>query len=645
MKNTLKAISVMLVAMLAIGMFLAIPVAYAVPANMSVLNPDYTHDLVHVSPSYWTAARTYDTKHDATPAGLGDVIFHADTHADDIFYVRVNVQNVTNLWNWQIKLLFDTTLLNCTNAFVAPGTIFDFAIDSPVIIDNIAGSVMFGSGGLTEPPVSGTDDLGWIVFSIKKGVSYGEYFSCDLVLDDVDSYLNDGDMVEIPFTIQNGRYEIFWVPPTDHPYFEVDPSVYYADSLGEDVAIDIYVWNVDPAWEIIALQFALRFNASLLDPMSVEAGTFMEAFANDGESVIYAEGHDYMGDAALPDGFNAWTVGVIILPDGMGNWHAPYPADGGLVCRLHFNAILATISPTEAWTDLSFTYLENNPLNPGDDFYPLALNGLMDEISISLTDCNGGNYRAPMTVLGLAIDLYCQWPSPYGGQGFNMTADAFQPQEQVELFALVTYNEGPVQQKLVGFEVRHGEFEFTRMAFTNDVGIAHVSYRIPWPCDDPAGRVLGEWIARATVEVAKQVANDTMPFKVWWTVEITSIEPKETYYYKRKPLTSDPFTFVMNFRTYRMQQVPVVLTAVVYDELGFMIGYDTKVISAFGWGEYGHYCHFYEDTWEFEIAMPSHAMVGKCTVYANAFDKLPWFYGTPYCPEVTNANSFYVKLP
>ena len=242
-------------------------------------------------------------------------------------------------------------------------------------------------------------------------------------------------------------------------------------------------------------------------------------------------------------------------------------------------------------------------------------------------------------------DRYCQYGKPYGGQGWNIEADSFGPQAEVILFALVTYNEGPVQQKLVGFEVRHGEFYVYREATTNDQGIAQVSFRIPWPCEDPEGRVLGEWVARATVEVAEMVANDTMPFKVWWPVEIVSIEPKSTVFIKRKPLTSDPMEFVMEFRTYRMQPVPVYLTIVVYDELGFVIGYDVKYIETFGWNEEGHYCHFFNGTWETTITLPSHAMVGAAKVYANAFNELPWNYGTPYCPEVTNTITFYIRLP
>jgi hypothetical protein len=247
--------------------------------------------------------------------------------------------------------------------------------------------------------------------------------------------------------------------------------------------------------------------------------------------------------------------------------------------------------------------------------------------------------------LGLSLDLYCQYENPYGGQGHNMPADSFAPQVQVELYALVTYNEDPLQQELVGFEARHGEFNFSREAVTDATGIAHFSFRIPWPSEDPAGRVLGEWAARATVNVAGKVANDTMPFMVWWSVEVTSIEPKTTYYLKRYSTCSDLLTFTMEFRTYHMQRVPVCSTLTVYDELGFFIASSSLSIEAFGWDEYGHYCTLFNSTFEIGIPMPSNAEVGKCTAFADAFDALPWASGTPYCPEKTNTIDCYIILP
>ncbi|MBS7620639.1 hypothetical protein KEJ32_00705, partial [Candidatus Bathyarchaeota archaeon] len=53
---------------------------------------------------------------------------------------------------------------------------------------------------------------------------------------------------------------------------------------------------------------------------------------------------------------------------------------------------------------------------------------------------------------GRSIDLFTQ-KEPFSGKGLNEPSDSFQPQEEVILYALVTYNNYPVQNKLVAFQV------------------------------------------------------------------------------------------------------------------------------------------------------------------------------------------------
>jgi len=313
------------------------------------------------------------------------------------FTVNATVTNVTNLWNWQTKVLFNPSMIQCASAVIPSDSPFKFPIPGGPIIDNVTGYVMLGASQIVPIGINGSGVLATINFTIISApTTPGGTLSCGINYSrpyDEDTYLNDPDMLPIPATLVDGYYEYTW-PSPPLPYLEVRPSIYNATELGKDVAIEIWVHNVSEDWEIIGLQFALRFNASLLDPMSVEAGTFMEAFANDGESVIYAEGHDYMGDAALPDGFNAWTVGVITFPD-MGNWHEPFPSGEGLLATLHFNATMETAYPEIAWTDLNFTNLINNPLDLNDDFKCYTLNVDMNEISFQ--QLIGGNYRAPCT--------------------------------------------------------------------------------------------------------------------------------------------------------------------------------------------------------------------------------------------------------
>jgi hypothetical protein len=129
-----------------------------------------------------------------------------------------------------------------------------------------------------------------------------------------------------------------------------------------------------------------------------------------------------------------------------------------------------------------------------------------------------------ITASGRVIDLYTQ----KGGIGSNQSSDAFEPQELVVLYALVTYNGGPVAQKDVGFHVDGPPNALENITaigenVTGQDGIAQFSFRIPWPNDDPETKVIGEWDAIATVGIADQTVVDTLTFQVGWIIRITDI--------------------------------------------------------------------------------------------------------------------------
>jgi hypothetical protein len=308
-----------------------------------------------------------------------------------------------------------------------------------------------------------------------------------------------------------------------------------------------------------------------------------------------------------------------------------------LLMTVYFQATSETISPIESWTKIDFI-----TFGLAEDTY--AINKYLHIVQCSAT---GADYRAPMKVLGLSIDLYTQYPSPYGGQGGNQTSDMFGPQALVDLFALVTYNEYPVQQKLVGFQVFHEgatqTYNIYREGTTDADGVAHVSFRLPWPCADPVGEIFGWWYVNATVEVAEQVVVDNLKFFVWWPVFIISIEPEDTEFVQRKT-GGDDLVFKVTYGTYSMQTLPATITATIYDELSFFIGSDFFVTTV-GWGEYGHEAELKSYEWTTTMPLPTNAVVGKGRAFGNAFTDFPWNGGVPYCPEVTNTIDFYIKKP
>jgi hypothetical protein len=607
----------------------------------------------------------------------GDHLFYFTTDTisvGDTFNVKIIVDNVTDLQNWQVKVTWDPALLDYVSISLPSDHVFspiDSAINpgAPGARSMITpppdvgpGYVVWGCTYINDPywTFNGTGPLCVLKLKVKQGVSLGgpRVVECDIEIAEkgVSTFLLNGAGYDIPFDIVNGHYKYEWVAPSYYPTFYIKPAICKPAKKGEIFGLEIWVRNVAPGWEIIGFQFSLMWNTTFIRPALGPGGTYydngtlLEAFQYYPGGVLYAADINVHNRppplTPIPDGYNYSMFGAILLPDNPPNepYHPPFVnvgPGGARLMTVYFEAIYDTISPKEDWTWIEFI-----DFKPDEDTY--ALNKYIMYVPSLTEDCH---YRAPQRVLGLAIDLYTQYPYPYGGQGKHQPSDMFGPQELVDLFALVTYNEYPVQQKLVGFHIKHGDYEIYRVATTDSNGVAHISFRIPWPCTNPEEEIFGKWLVIATVEVAQTKVNDTLGFWVWWPVEVLSVEPKHTQYIQRKT-GGDPLDFTVLYGTYRMQKINVTLTVTVYDELGFFIGSD-YLQTEVGWGEYKYYDYLAceeppfktYDPWEPVIPLPTNAVVGKARVFANAFSDFPWNGGVPYCPEVTNTIDFYIVKP
>jgi hypothetical protein len=107
---------------------------------------------------------------------------------------------------------------------------------------------------------------------------------------------------------------------------------------------------------------------------------------------------------------------------------------------------------------------------------------------------------------GPALDVYTQ----KGGIGPDEPGGQFVAGELVYLISQVTYNNDPVQRKLVAFEVTSPLNESVlRSAVTDEKGFASISFR---PLSLPSSN--GTWKAISVVDIAKTVAWDTVSFQV-----------------------------------------------------------------------------------------------------------------------------------
>ena len=218
---------------------------------------------------------------------------------------------------------------------------------------------------------------------------------------------------------------------------------------------------------------------------------------------------------------------------------------------------------------------------------------------------------------GAYLDVYTS--KFYSGVGPDVPCDAFAPQEMVILYALVTYNDDPVPDKLVAFQVMDAADEnvIYRTATTDEIGIAFIEFRIP---NAPA---LGTWTIIAIADVGGTKAADTLTFEVGWIIEILSVTPGATSYAKGT-------TAIFNLETKsisKMTRTPTI-TVVIYDDAGVPIG---KVV-ILDWAIDPEATTLLQVS----INIPTWAFVGPNAVaYANALTDIPINSGTPYCPEAS----------
>jgi hypothetical protein len=127
---------------------------------------------------------------------------------------------------------------------------------------------------------------------------------------------------------------------------------------------------------------------------------------------------------------------------------------------------------------------------------------------------------------GLMLDLFTQ----RGGVGLSEPGGEFAVEEEVFLCCRVTYNDYPIGQGLVAFDVRNSlnESVMKKAAVTDENGLATVSFRIPNLLSSN-----GTWAASSVVRVSESTASDVMDFHIFLhDVAIDSIVPARAWVYQ-----------------------------------------------------------------------------------------------------------------
>jgi hypothetical protein len=237
---------------------------------------------------------------------------------------------------------------------------------------------------------------------------------------------------------------------------------------------------------------------------------------------------------------------------------------------------------------------------------------------------------------GGKIDLFTQ-KEPYSGIGPNMPSDAFGPEEVVVLYALVSYNEIPVQNSVVTFHVKTpSNMTFTLSKETNQTGHAAVNFTMPsLPENASEGEVFGEWHVTGSVLIEAVVLEDVLTFKVDWIVKlisVTTVNASLDYhtFFGRNGMVGLEITLKNVAMTVKVTTISLVMqdsvgVIVNSSEIkGFQVQANERLVTL--------YC---------ALEIPNQTYVGNATIFATALRMMTNESRIAYSPSVST--EFFVR--
>jgi len=579
------------------------------------------------------------------------------------FLVNITVRDVTDLAGWQINVTWDPTLLE-----LLPGDIYRndtpthyfaifgmFGIETIPNIkpDKVYWAVSRGSG---KPTFTGNGTMCQIKFNITQAPA--SVLTCQLHHDQVSAFptkLKDSYVADIPYIPQDGTYEYSKIVFIPKPYLEVCPSdVVQGWPKGptiigtpkENFTVDVCINNIVADAKLIAYQFKFIWNkTSSFDFIKVTEGPFLK------NPTWAPDGTFWTTSGAGMNSTHKWFLVLAVI----WNWTAMtvFPDSTGLscaersLCTITFKSTVQEQDPWKIETSKAFVVRHVWPTHPErvfENFYEEFI------VSKPQSEWIMGNYKiyGYLLITGRYIDVYTQYPDPYGGQGINQPSDMFWPQKQVELYANVSYNMWPQQNKVVTFEIRDpdGNPITVLTAITQANGSAHTSYRIPWPCFEGED-LFGIWTITASVDIACIIVNDTLQFHFDYLVEWVkvTVDPTSVDHLGTVNITVD-------FQSYAWLHYPVVITVFIHDELNYPIGgfISNAIIIGQGMeneprGEWpgDMWCHYGNYTYQWNIQIPKYAVPYNALVYVNALSNLPSLGGCALTPQDTEELTIQAK--
>lgn len=243
---------------------------------------------------------------------------------------------------------------------------------------------------------------------------------------------------------------------------------------------------------------------------------------------------------------------------------------------------------------------------------------------------------------GRKIDIYTQ-KEPMSGRGSDQPSDAFAQDEEATLFANVTFNDAPVPNRIVVFEIRGPinqveNISFIRTAVTDVNGVANVSFRIPTKEATAEEAVFGVWNSTATVEIGQVQVKDTVSFQVGWILEILSCETVDAANVSKTSFRKDEQVyFRVSIKSIAKTDKVATLIINTYDSANTHIGNVTIKDQIVPSGTTSFLSEGF--------SIIERALVGAAKAYVEAFTALPSEGGKPWSPAVSTNFEITAVVP
>jgi hypothetical protein len=474
-------------------------------------------------------------------------------------------------------------------------------------------------------------------------IAPAEYLETLIRIEESDLANNESPARPIPHTTTDGTVRLyaepFEYPPV--PLLKIKPEATSGLNICESFNKSVWLMgdgetDLDSFWDVAGFDILMHFNSTLIEAVDVniDPDGWFAAFWPGGVQQFMKVANNTLG--------YVWVAfSGIPAMDPIGNHTSPFGK--GRLFEVTFHVLYESEAYPPPSTSVWLKNREPRPVvctSPGDYFYNVTMTvNVTGYLHPERNMCPWHHKNqsvflphlvenATYTALfsrpkGPQIDLYTQYPNPWGGQGSHNFSDMFWIQRNVRLQAYVTYNLYPEQNKDVSFTVvdPHGDIYGNLYGRTNGHGLATVDFRVPWTLEDPE-YWLGEWFVIAKVDVAEEIVNDTLSFKYDYLVRTWDVGVDKVFY-----MLGETIEITVDYGSYAMRNYPITYTVTTIDESGCLFGYDNTTLSVGG----AEYCTYKNGTFKFYIQVPEFAHTGSAEIHVGALDWL----GVPITPLYT----------